>query len=139
MEASAAPQFIAGTTLWLGTNRHPFIIISDPAQNEDVVLCVNLTTYDPNGRPNDADNDPACIIEVGEHPWVEHTTCVCYHRAETPSFQHLEWRHGQGQRMLRIGSRTSAQLLAKIRERSDCSDHIKPIHVDLLREQGLLP
>lgn len=56
-----------GTSL----DSHLWIVISDPAVDDERILIVNFTTLRP-------DSDQACILVAGEHPFVQHQTCVNY-------------------------------------------------------------
>jgi hypothetical protein len=54
-----------GTTL----DSHLWIVISDPALDPQRVVLVNMTSHR-------ADKDQACVLEMGDHPYVSHRTCI---------------------------------------------------------------
>jgi hypothetical protein len=60
-----------GTTL----DSHLWIVISDPALDPQRVVLVNMTSHR-------ADKDQACVLEMGDHPYVSHRTCIEYRRAK---------------------------------------------------------
>jgi hypothetical protein len=129
-------SFSAGATFWSEPDAHLWAIISDPTQDPDRILIVNLTTFDAHSPPNDAYNDRACLIEPGEHPFVTRTTCVHYGGAHLPSLQMLEWRLQNGK--LKFGDALSLALLARIREAAEKSLHMEMDHFQLLLDQGLV-
>ena len=57
---------------------HLWVVASDPALNADRVLILNLTSWRPG-------IDQSCVIESGEHPLVNHRTCVNYSGARITS------------------------------------------------------
>ena len=62
----------AGSTfLRSDSDKHLWILISDPAQDPQQVLIVNLTTLDDR-------KEKVCLLHVGDHPWIRHETCVNY-------------------------------------------------------------
>lgn len=50
---------------------HLWMVISDPEQDPHRVLLVNFTTWTPR-------QDPACVLQEGDHPFIHHETCVNY-------------------------------------------------------------
>lgn len=53
-------------------NDHLHVVISDPGEYPDQVICFNLTTWKGDHC------DPACIIDCNEHKWVKHKSYVYY-------------------------------------------------------------
>jgi hypothetical protein len=97
---------------------------------------VHLTSYFADRLQSDIFNDPACIILPGEHPFIEHPTCVCYASAQAPSLAHLEWRLSK--REIELDVPASPALLKKIRKGAAASEHMLPALFDLLVEQALI-
>ena len=106
---------------------HLWMVISDPAQGEDCVI-VNFTSWR-------ADKDQACVVEVGEHPYVKNKTCVNFRDAKLCKLSALKAliaaRHLEAHQPL------SPALLGKIRNavpesrmRMDC--------VQFLLDQGVV-
>ena len=50
---------------------HLWIVISDPDADAERIVIVSLTSHR-------ADKDQACLLRVGDHPYVKHDTCVNY-------------------------------------------------------------
>lgn len=76
-----------------GLPRHPWVVISNPTPDGDVIL-VNLTT-------KREDSDTTCILTVGDHPRVRHDTVVSYIDSKLVSIS--------GLRGLKAGGRLSLQ------------------------------
>ena len=55
---------------------HVWFVMSDPSQNPDVVLLLNMTSYG-DGRGKDG----ACILERGEREWIIKKSCIEFGRA----------------------------------------------------------
>ena len=55
--------------------RHLFVVISDPVRSPDDVVLVPLTTFEHY-------KDQSCILNVGDHPFVKHPTCIGYSDAQ---------------------------------------------------------
>src|SRR5205807_1810394 len=70
------------TFLRTDSDRHLWIILSDPEKNPDQVLLVNLTTWDER-------KEKVCLLGPGDHPWVTHQTCINYGDAVLTSFAKL--------------------------------------------------
>jgi len=66
-----------GTSL----DSHLWIVLSDPAQDHFVLL-VNLTSWR-------TDKDQACLLDVGDHPFIKHKTCVNYAKSKHVALQQL--------------------------------------------------
>lgn len=67
-----------GTSL----DSHLWIVLSDPTLDHFVLL-VNLTSYRP-------DKDDACILDVGDHPFIRHPSCVNYAKVKHIAVAQLE-------------------------------------------------
>jgi len=59
------------TFLRVDTDKHLWVVISDPVLNPENVLIVNLTSLDHR-------KERACVLNPGDHPWITHDTCVNY-------------------------------------------------------------
>jgi hypothetical protein len=122
----------AGDTLVIpepGTSydSHLWMVISDPARGEDCLI-VNFTSWR-------ADKDQACVVDVGEHPYVKGKTCVNFRDAKLCKVRDLEAL--KAARHLEAHVPLSPALLNKIRNavpesrmRWDC--------VQFLRVQGVV-
>lgn len=110
-------------------DHHLWIVLSDPSIDPTRVLIVNLTTYDRY-------EDQAVILNVGDHPFVAHKTCVAYSRARTASDAQLEQLKTRGK--LTPHTPVSRELLERLRLGASTSDRIKTEHLELLRNQGFV-
>ena len=114
-----------GTSL----DSHLWIVISDPALDPDQVLIVNFTT-------RRKDSDVACILQAGEHPFVQHETCVNYGQAKVVSVAQIEALLRKG--LLSHHAAVSTKLLKRIRDGAGASERMALDHADILIKQGLL-
>jgi hypothetical protein len=53
---------------------HLWVLLWGPSGPADTFLAVSFTTLEPY-------KDQTCIVEAGEHPFVQHPTCVMYSAA----------------------------------------------------------
>ena len=80
--------YVGATILLQGThqnpdNHHICIILSDPERsNGRQVLYVPIITVRKN-------SDETCVLEVGNHPFIRHISCVDYARLNQRSESHL--------------------------------------------------
>jgi len=119
----------AGDTFRRGSGSHLWIVVSDPQQNANQVLLVNLTS-------NRAWQDQSCIISAGEHPFVTRETIVFYRNAMIASNHDLDSQLASG--AIQLHDPVSSPLLQRIRVGAAASARIALGHQDLLRQQGLI-
>jgi hypothetical protein len=112
-----------------GVPSHPWTIISDPEQDPDNVLIVNLTDADTH-------HDTSCVLTPSEVPWLAKPSCIAYQFAKLTSVVMLEKANTEG---LLFGHQTlSIEVLALIREGAAASEELrKTEYLELLRKQGL--
>ena len=128
-------EFAAGTSFFYATERrHLYFVISDPLIDEDAVLCVNFTSYEPS-RPAGVYNDPACIVEKGEHRFVDHPTCVAYGSAWVTTLNLLEYKLSVKQ--LWFDFPASNELLGKMRLSAGDSIYMEAGAWQILVDQDL--
>lgn len=64
-----------------GCTDHLFIICSDPVYYpklaKECYLAVNVTSIKP-----EIEHDPACILDVGDHPFIRHPSYIYYKKAD---------------------------------------------------------
>ena len=111
--------------------QHLWVIISDPRQQSSTLVIVNFTTWYP-----DRDRDPTCMVQDGEHPFVDHPTCVSYRDAQMLTANLLD-RWLRDRKMI-SHVRVSEALLERIRHGAVASDFTPNEVLDFLREQGLI-
>lgn len=55
---------------------HLWIVVIDSVYNDkNKMLCVNITSYRDDRK---RDNDPACILNPGDHPFIKHKSFINY-------------------------------------------------------------
>ena len=106
---------------------HLWMVISDPQQG-DRCLIVNFTSWR-------TDEDQACVVEVGEHPYIKHKTCVKFRGAKLVPITILEKCLDSGG--LVSHTPLSPALLAKIRAAVPNS-RISLDFAQVLMDQGLV-
>ena len=123
---SAGDTFINEQTE--GVRSHLWVIISDPAQNENVII-VNITSWS-------AFADTTCILRAGAHPFVKHKSYVNYHDAQCVKLNVLceLLRKSKCRRHQPV----SAGLLQKIRQGADQSLHPDGDCKKMLSDQSLI-
>ena len=87
---------------------HIRFIISDPDENNNV-LVVNMTTFHNNGR-----EDTSCILDIGDHPKIEHKSWLNY--AESEELHILKLTEGSIRRIIPFDSNISDEVLKKIQQ-----------------------
>jgi hypothetical protein len=122
----------AGDTLKIvrpGTtyDSHLWMLISDPEADGAYVL-VNFTSWRE-------DKDQACVVDVGDHEYIRHKSCVNYKKCKILSADEVTT-------LLSLSNVTSDKplspsLLARIRE--GVMDSRMPMEAaDILSDQGLI-
>lgn len=110
-------------------NRHLYVVLSDPGQDSENVLIVNVTTYGPG-------KDDSCILNVGDHPFLAHKSCVRYLSARIASAAKIELALAEG--LLEERQPVSCDVLARMRRGAARSPYLPHEHRRLLADQGLL-
>jgi hypothetical protein len=108
---------------------HLWIVISDPAMDEATIVVISLTTLTP-------DKDQSCPLDVGDHPWISHATCVSYRDARCSSEAQLDALVKSGR--LRPQPAASDALLTKILVGAERSEELPLKCRRVLSEQGLI-
>ena len=120
----------AGSTfLRSDSDKHLWILISDPAQDPQQVLIVNLTTLDDR-------KEKVCLLHVGDHPWIRHETCVNYADAVVTTVPKLLTAKDAGAIVLQ--QPFSATVLQRIREGAMDSARLSLDNAEILITQGLV-
>jgi hypothetical protein len=120
----------AGDTFIDGMYHHLWIVLSDSEADPERVVIVNFTTYT-------IDEEPTCLVQKGEHPFVRHKTAVRYGDARLTCIVDLERLRNAN----RITPREacSPSLLKKLREgAANNADRLPEECRELLDEQGLI-
>jgi hypothetical protein len=130
MPLGLGSAFENGTDRYGDLEQHLWIIVSEPDASGQVIL-VNLTTW-----AGKSDDDPACIINKGEHEFVHHKTYVSYIDTRFASIKQLESLARQ--KWLTMYPDASKVLLKKIWGGAEKSIHTKGKYLSLLRSQGCI-
>jgi hypothetical protein len=93
------------------------------------VLFVSITSYD-------VTKEDVCLLDVADHPFVKHKSCIAYGSAKDAPLAALLGLLSAGQ--LRISEPVSAGLLERIRRGVSLSRDIKQKYIDLMLEQDML-
>ena len=75
----------AGDTFTLkdkSVDSHLWVIVSDPAVDEERMLFVSMTSYD-------VTKEKVCLLDVGDHPFIKHKTCIAYDFAKVAPLKAL--------------------------------------------------
>lgn len=106
---------------------HLYFVISATSAPEVVV--VNFTTWNPLA-------DPSCVLDVGDHPFIRHRTCVAYDYADVVSTTLLAEKLAN----LDIVPRepASPELMNKIWDGAARTNRMKLRCREILRTQGLI-
>lgn len=121
----------AGETFKMSSSSHLWVVISDPRMDRQRVAVVNFSSVKGNRT-----DDEACLLDVGDHPWITRKTFVAYGFAQIKSDAELERGIGGGGYIPE--DPVSSELLSKIRRCVADTDRM-PIAVEnLLDEQGFL-
>jgi hypothetical protein len=114
---------LAGTSF----DSHLWMVISEPSDVEECVI-VNFTSWRQ-------DKDLACVVEIGEHPYITKRTCVNYPGAKRQRVSDLEQLIAANH--LESREPLSPELLQKIRDAVPESKMNNKC-VELLDSQGLI-
>jgi hypothetical protein len=108
---------------------HLWVIVSDPSKDRQKVVLVSITTHETHKQS-------VCVLEAGDHPRINHKGCVHYQETRTTSLDTLLSLNDKG--FLSPQAPVSPEILARIREGVSRSRTIKPKHIDILLEQGVI-
>jgi hypothetical protein len=110
-------------------NSHLFIIISDPAQDPGRIVTANFTSWR-------ADKDQSCVVEIGEHPFIEKRSCV--HYGEDRTFRLADYDRFMASGHLRPHDPVNQHLLKRILDGAGMSPFLPLGNRQILVEQGLI-
>jgi hypothetical protein len=116
----------SGNTLILtratGSTPHLWVVLCDPVGDPAEVVIVSLTTFR-------AHSDDTVVLQPGDHPFVQHPTCVYYSDARITTVARLEIAIRQRQAIPR------EEMDAAIVERIRAGLYRSPFTVLALRER----
>ncbi len=128
MPLGLGSAFENGTDRYGDLKQHLWVIISEPDPLGQVVL-VNFTSWS-----GTSEDDPACIINRGEHEFVHHKTYVSYIDTRFAAISKLESLARQ--KWLTMYPDVSATLLKRIWDGAGKSIHMKGKYLSALKAQG---
>lgn len=112
---------------------HLWVVISDPTLNNNEVVIVNVTTWRDRAIFL---NDASCILEAGEHPFIDKKSYVYYGEAKLTSESSIRKALVGG--VLTVADDCTSELLGKILLGAAQSPHTPIKIIGVLREQGLI-
>lgn len=114
----------------LAVDNHLWFVITNPNAFPDNVVVVNLTTY------RIPKSDAACILEPGDHPYIDHQSCINYGEAWDTTLKHLQLAEKEGN-LHRVDS-VDAAVLKRIHDGAAKSTRIKIGVENTLKSQGII-
>lgn len=108
---------------------HLWIVVSEPAIDPERVLFVSMTSYD-------ITKEKVCLLDIGDHPFIKHRTCIAYDFARLAPLTTLVALRDRG--LLTMNEPVSVELLDRIRQGISLSRRINVEHLMLMIEQGIL-
>ena len=108
---------------------HIYIVISDTERDSNRVLIVSVTTMRI-GR------DSSCLIEVGDHPFIQHQSSINYGEARIVQNDDLDWNTKLGK--IEQLEPVDEAVLEKIRHGAEVSPYISEGCRRFLIRQGLI-
>ena len=118
----------AGDTFRYGRTAHLWVVVSDPRIDPVRVVIINMTT--------DRGLDRSCLLQLGDHPFIEHPTCMRYDMARIVTNADLE-RHVSSS-AIRFQDPVSKDVLGRIRQGAAATEQIPFGCKQVLVEQGLI-
>jgi hypothetical protein len=107
---------------------HLWIIVSDPAKDENAVIA-NLTTMDP------GTTDP-CVVKPADHPFISRASVIAYDYVKIRPCNGIEKLAACG--MLSPSRDLSPALLARVQGAIGASPIVANEVKDMLRAQGFI-
>lgn len=118
----------AGDTFKYGRGGHLWVVVSDPHLDRAKVVIINVTTH--------RGIDSSCILQPGDHPFVDHVSCMRYDMARVVTDADLE-RHVSSH-TIQLQEPVSPQLLDRIRQGAAITSQIAFQCRQVLVDQGLI-
>jgi hypothetical protein len=109
-------------------DRHLWVVVSDPSQDARRIALVNITTLRSR-------SDRTCILQCGDHTYIDHESCIEYAGYQSVTIEFLEDRESRGH--IARDTRVSDTLLKRIRQGA-IDSRFSPFDLQtVLIEQGL--
>ncbi len=110
---------------------HLWIVSSDPAQCEDRILLLNVTTW--RGKTGD---DSSCLLVPQDHDSISHKSYINYRLGEVKGISYI--RKMKNNECVVEKEDADERLIAKIHEGAKKTHFLKEKAVDLLEDQGFI-
>lgn len=112
---------------------HLWIVISNPHFDNERIVIVNITTWRDEAT---LINDESCIIEGGEHEYIDHKSYVFYRQSTVTSEDKIQLAIDGG--ALIVQNDCSPELLKKILNGAAESQFTQNEVKSILQSQGLI-
>jgi hypothetical protein len=106
---------------------HLYVVVSSPSHPE--VVIVSLTT-------KRRFTDTSCELGVGDHPFIQHASCIAYEFAETISTETLQRKIDD--HSIRVRDPMSLEIIGRILDGAERTRNLPNRCSALLRLQGLI-
>lgn len=110
-------------------DEHLWIVISEPQQDSERVVIVSLTSHRE-------DKDQSCVLDVGDHPWIRHKTCVSYRDTKCVAESQLDSLVQRS--LLEPREAATDDLLAKLFDGAEQTDEMPNKCRKVLVDQGYI-
>lgn len=104
---------------------HLWVLLWGPAGTADSFLAVSFTSLRPH-------SDRTCVVNVGEHPFIKHPTCVMY--SDTRKITREKLDAAIAARAAFVQEPASAELLDRVRAGLFASPFTPRTFVEMARE-----
>jgi hypothetical protein len=122
--------FVPGTIfLRSGDDNHWWVVLSDPAKDQDQVVVVNWTTLE-------AYKEQTCILEIGEHICITRRCCIYYIGATVERLSRLQF--AEVSERVEVKGMLDPAILQRIREGATRSENMPNVCLAVLEAQGLV-
>jgi hypothetical protein len=108
---------------------HLWVIVSDPEIDAQKVLIVHITTFEEY-------KEDVCLLDVGDHPRIQHPTCIAYDQSRVTSLAKLH--ELSTNRQIVFQAPMHPKILERIRSGANDSQRIHHKHLAILEDQGLI-
>ena len=108
-------------------NNHLYVVVSDPRQPEVVIMSVTTKRRF---------TDTSCELGVGDHPIIQHDSCISYVHAEVIAIAVIEAKLASGD--LRLREEFTPSVINRIWEGAERTRNLTNRCTDMLRKQSLI-
>ena len=111
---------------------HLWVVLSDPAQNADKILIVNVTTH------KGMNVDESCILEIGDHPWIKKKSYVHYLESEVKVIKASDYAALLYEALINPQQPFRPDVLARVLNGAAVTDLLGLGQREWLKTQGLI-